>query len=58
MDISVAGWNHRLQNIPDLLSKECWKSKVKLDIHVSDRDLTDQLSDLGVNDQHAKYPGM
>ena len=24
------------------------------DIHVSNRDLTDQLSDLGINDQHAQ----
>ena len=58
IDMSVSGRNHRLQNIPDLFSKECWKSKVKPDIHVSNRDLTDQLSDLGINDQHAKYPGM
>ena len=33
-------------------------SKVKPDIHVSNRELTDQLSDLGINDQHAKYQGM
>ena len=58
MDMSVSGRNHRLQNMPDLFNKECWKNKVKPDIHVSDRELTDQLSDLGINDQHAKYPGM
>ena len=56
--MSVEGRNHRLQNIPDLFSKECWKSKLEPDLHVSDRDLADQLFDLGINDQHAKYPGM
>mgnify|MGYP001791743025 CR=1 FL=1 len=57
MDMCIAGQNHRLQNIPDLFSKECWKSKVKPDIYVYDRDLTN-LSNLGINEQHAKYPGM